>query len=158
MSPVQYPEPNPEDDALRRRPMMHVRYDDFDDDFDIGHRRESQVNESSAGMVGFIFSAVAIGLLLVVGVLWILLEKDEGQVRNPEGHRWMLYGLLFLDVLSVFAALTATVLGGRGLAPSNPLYRGWAITALILGIIEMIGTVIFFFIITCFALLFHAFG
>ena len=60
-----------------------------------------------------------------------------------------------LGARNLGAALTATVMGGRGLAPSNPLYRGWAMTALIAGILEMIATVIFFFFMTCVILLFE---
>jgi hypothetical protein len=162
VSSMQDPDPAPQspaDELLCRPPSgaKRVRYDD-EDDFDVGPRRSMDHNASSAGMVGFIFAAVAIGLFAVVLVLWIFLDKEEVQMRNPDRRRWMLYWFMFLDVLSFFAALTAVVMGGRGLAPSNPLYRGWAMTALILGILELVGTVIFFFVMTCVVLLFEIGG
>ena len=158
---MQDPDPAPQrsaDDVLQRQPtsMKRMRYDD-DDDFEGGQRRGTEENASSAGMVAFIFAAVAIGLFAVMLILWIFLNKEEVQQRNIDRKRWMLYWFMFLDVLSFFAALTAVVMGGRGLAPSNPLYRGWAMTALILGILELIGTMIFFFFMTCAVLLFEAF-
>jgi hypothetical protein len=134
-----------------------VRHDDDDDNYDIGQPRGGG-NASSIGMIGFIFALVSIGLLMVVAVLWILLDQDQQQVRNASTKRWMLYWFLFLDVLSFFAALIAAILGGRGLTPTNPLYRGWSMTALILGLVEIIATIFFGIFMTCFVLIFEAFG
>lgn len=148
-------------DSLGRQPRtgQRVRYDDDSDDFDVGRSRVApEENASSAGMVSFIFAAVAIGLIVVVVVLWVFLDQEEVQRRHADRHRFMLYWFLFLDVLSFFAALAATVFGARGLSQSNPLYRGWAMTGLTLGIIEMVATTIFFFVMTCVVLMFEAFG
>jgi magnesium-transporting ATPase (P-type) len=134
-----------------------MRYDDLDDDFDVGPPRDSE-NATSAGMIGFIFAVVSIGLLVVVAVLWTLLDHDQQQARNVDQKRWLLYWFLFLDMLSFFAALVAVIMGGRGLTPTNPLYRGWSMTALILGILEIIATIIFGIFMTCFVLLFEALG
>ena len=41
---------------------------------------------SSIGLIGFIFAAVAVGLMVVVAVLWILMDKDnaqKGQCGSP---------------------------------------------------------------------------
>jgi hypothetical protein len=94
----------------------------------------------------------------VVAVLWILLDQDQQQARNPNSKRWMLYWFLFLDVLSFFASLIAAILGGRGLTPTNPLYRGWSMAALILGLVGIMATIFFGIFMTCFVLIFEAFG
>ena len=130
-------------------------YDDFDDDdIDIGMGRPERPYEhpTTIGMIGFIFSGISLGLLIVVFVLWMFLRKEnQGQVPQAEMERlrWMMYWFLILDVLSFFAGLTATIMGARGLAASNSLYRGYSMAALILGIVEMVATVIFGFIMTC---------
>jgi len=60
-----------------------MRYDDDDDDFDIANRRSGvDENASSIGVIGFIFSALGIGLILVVVVLWIFLDKEDAVQRN----------------------------------------------------------------------------
>jgi hypothetical protein len=146
-------------DPLSGRSERRLHDDDDFDEFDVGHSRlPSEEDASSAGMVSFIFAAVAVGLIIVVVILWIFLKEEEAQRRNVERYRWMLYWFMFLDVLSFFAALTATVFGARGLSQYSPLYRGWAMTGLTLGIIEMVGSAIFFFVITCFYLLFELMG
>src|SRR5258707_14688822 len=115
-------------DPLHRRPSAgkRMRYDDDYDDIDVGNPRvNAEENASSAGMVSFIFAAVAIGLIIVVAILWVFLNEEDVQKRNVERRQWMLLWFMFLDVLSFFAALTATVFGARALSQSNPLYRGW---------------------------------
>ena len=152
--------PRPQDSGGASRPkssvQRHVLYDDDDDNYDIGQARGGE-NASSAGVIGFIFALVSIGLLVVVAVLWILLDQDQQQARNVNSKRWMLYWFLFLDVLSFFASLIAAILGGRGLTPTNPLYRGWSMAALILGLVEIIATIFFGIFMTCFVLIFEAF-
>jgi hypothetical protein len=136
-----------------------MRYDDEFGEFDpTDSRVDPEENASSAGMVSFIFAAVSVGLIIVVAVLWVFLNEEEEKRRNPQRHEWMLLWFMFLDVLSFFAGLTATIFGARGLNQYNPLYRGWAMTGLTLGIIEMVGTMIFFFVITCFFMLFKVMG
>jgi hypothetical protein len=137
-------------------------YDDFDDDeIDLGRPAERPYqNPTTLGMIGFVFSGLSLGLLVVVFILWIFLRHDnQGQIvqnQVDERTRWMMYWFLILDVLSFFAGLTATIMGGRGMAPSNPLYRGYSTAALILGIVEMVATIIFGFIMTCVVLIFEA--
>jgi tetrahydromethanopterin S-methyltransferase subunit F len=120
------------------------RFDD-DDDFNVGRPRRGDDNPTSAGMIGFIAAMVSLGLLVVVLVLFIFLKsEDNGPAgQHIERTRLLYYWFLILDVLSFFAALTATILGARGSAPTNPLYRGYGVTALILGIIGMAITVLF---------------
>jgi len=134
----------------------NMRYDD-DDDFNVGQPRVSE-NATSAGMIGFIFALVSIGLLVVVAVLWALLDQDQAQARNVEQKRWLLYWFLFLDLLSFCAALVAAILGTRGLTPTNPLYRGFSLTSLIVGLLEIVVTIIFGIFMTCFVLIFEALG
>ncbi|MSQ93019.1 MAG: hypothetical protein EXR98_00515 [Gemmataceae bacterium] len=130
--------------------QRRIRYDDDDyDDIDIGHPHRQDEHPTSAGMYGFIFSLVSAGLLVVVVILWIFMQQEEPGRQNLERTRWMMYWFLLMDVLSFFAALTATVMGGRGLAASNSLYRGYSLTALIVGIIEMLFTLVFGFFMTC---------
>jgi hypothetical protein len=138
------------------RGRRNIRYADDDDNYDIGQPHGFE-NATSAGVIGFIFALVSIGLLVVVAVLWILLDQDQQQQRNIDSKRWMLYWFLFLNVLSFFAALVAAILGGRGLSPANPLYRGWSMAALILGLVEIIATIFFGIFMTCFVLIFEAF-
>jgi hypothetical protein len=155
MSSMQQPDP-----PYRHPPVgKRMRYGDDYDEFDVGNPRiDAEENASAAGMVSFIFAAVAIGLIVVIAILWFFLREEEAQKRNIDRHEWMLLWFMCLDVLSFFAALTATVFGARGLSQYNPLYRGWAMTGLTLGIIEMVGTMIFFFFITCNFLLFKMMG
>ena len=103
-------------------------------------------------MIGFIAALVSLGLLGVVLVLFIFLKEEDAGPRggaNIERTRLLYYWFLILDVLSFFAALTATVLGARGSTPTNPLYRGYAVAALCLGIIEMVITILFSFYMMC---------
>lgn len=126
-----------------------VRYDEYDDDdIDIGQPRQQREHPTTAGVIGFIFSAVSLGLLVVVGILYIFLKQDNQAPGHMERTRWMMYWFLLMDILSFFAALAATILGGRGIAASNPLYRGYSMTALISGIVFMVATMIFGFIMT----------
>jgi hypothetical protein len=128
--------------------QCRVRYDD-DDDFNVGRPRRGDENPTSAGIIGFIAAMVSLGLLAVVVVLYIFLKQEDQQAANIERTRLLYYWFLLLDVLSFFAGLTATILGARGSAPTNPLYRGYGVTALVLGIIEMAITVLFGFWMTC---------
>ncbi len=134
----------------------NARYDE-DDDFDGDPSRRSYQNPTNAGLIGSIAAIVSLGLLAVVVVLYIFLQQEEQRGHNDERERWMYYWFLILDVVAFFAALTATVAGGRGMAPSNPVYRGWAIAALVLGIIEMLITVGFGFFMTCSVLILEVF-
>jgi hypothetical protein len=135
--------------SMQRR----VRYDD-DDDFNVGRPRprRGDENPTSAGMIGFIAAMVSLGLLLVVLVLFIFLKQEDqaGQGgANVERTRLLYYWFMLLDVLSFFAALTATILGARGSSPTNTLFRGYGVAALVLGIIEMAVTVLFSFWMMC---------
>ena len=44
----------------------------------------------------------------------------------------------------------------RGNSPTNPLYRGYSIAALIMGIVEIILTIVFGFFMTCVVLVVEA--
>lgn len=124
--------------------------DHFDEDgYDPHENGRRYSNPTSAGMIGFIAAMLSLGFLAVVLVLYLLLKQDERLRENVERERLMFYWFLVLDILSFFTALTATVLCGRGLSPTNPLYRGWAVTGLILAILEMIATIGFGLIMTC---------
>jgi hypothetical protein len=130
------------------------RPEDFRDDFDIPPSR-SGLNPTSAGMIGFVFALVAVALLAVVGVLWYLLRQQAKQAQAPDNaERWMMVWFLFLDALSLGAGIAAVVFGARSLSRTNPLYRGYGVTALILGIIEIAGTLFFGCFITCCGVLF----
>lgn len=115
-----------------------MRYDD--DDFDMPGRRGTRAHPSSAGLIGFIFSVVSIALLAIVVLLYILLKQDELQGDNAQRFRYLMWLFLIIDFISFLTSLTAVVMSGRGLSPSNPLYRGWSILGLILGIIELLIT------------------
>lgn len=123
------------------------RHDDFDDD--LGRPRRRFENSTNAGMIGFIAAMVSLGFLAVVLVLNIFLKQEEQLQENIERVRMMYLWFLVLDLLSFFAGLTAAIMCGRGLAPTNPLYRGWSVAGLILGILEMIGAIVFGLFMTC---------
>ena len=128
--------------------------DAFREDREIGAPRPSyEERPTTAGMTGFITAMVALGLLAIVLVLYIFLQEEEQVQQNIERRRWMYYWFLILDVLSFFAGLIATLLGGRSLSPFNPLYRGWGLTALIVGIMAMIVTLPFGLFMMCAALI-----
>jgi hypothetical protein len=120
-----------------------AQHDELDDPLDLALARGNE-NATNSGVIGFIFAGVGIGLLVIVGFLWYFI--DDG---NREQKRWMLYWFVILDVLSFFAAMVACIMGGRGLTPSNTLYRGWSLTALILGLIEIIITLFFGLFLMC---------
>jgi hypothetical protein len=138
--------------------MRRARYED-DDDFDVnvGRPERSYENPTSAGMIGFIAALVSLGLLAVVLVLFIFLKTEDQKAEDIDRTRLMYYWFLILDVLSFFAALTATILGARGSSPSNPLYRGYGVAALVLGIIEMVVTILFSFWMMCAVMLHELF-
>jgi hypothetical protein len=126
-----------------------LRYDDNEDDFDDFGRRRPLQHPTSAGLIGFIFALVSAALLVVVLILYILLTQDEQQGQNVERRRFLMWFFLILDFLSFLTSLFAVITAGRGLSPSNPLYRGWAVTGLILGILELLITILFGFFMTC---------
>jgi branched-subunit amino acid permease len=123
------------------------RYDDIDDP-EVGTARHRD-RPTNAGMIGFIMALVSLGLLGIVAVLWFAMEQEDRQQQNSERYRLLLYWFTFLDIGSFFIAVTATASAIRGLAPSNPLYRGWSLTALILGVIEILVTAFLGLIFFC---------
>jgi hypothetical protein len=132
-----------------------VRYED--DDFDLpGRRRPPVQHPTSAGLIGFIFSAVSIGLLVIVVVLYVLLNQDEQLGQNVERRRFLWWWFLILDFVSFLTGLFAVIMASRGLSPSNPLYRGWSILGLVLGILELVITIGFGLFMTCVVLFVEA--
>jgi len=128
-----------------------VRYED--DDVDRPRSRRAQDHPTTAGMIGFIAAMVSLGLLAVVLVLYIFLRQEEQQQPNLQRERWMYYWFLILDAVAFFSGLIATILCARGLSPSNPLYRGWAIFGMILGILEIVTTIGLSLVWTCMVLM-----
>lgn len=125
-----------------------MRYDDEDDLSTVSGRRPLE-HPTSAGLIGFIFSLVSVALLVVVLILYILLTQDEQQGQNVERRRFLMWFFLILDVVSFLTSLFAVIMSGRGLSPSNPLYRGWSVFGLILSILELLITVFFGLFMTC---------
>jgi hypothetical protein len=127
------------------------RFDEDDyDDLDIGPRRyRPEQHPTNAGMIGFVLSLGCIGILGAVGVLWYLMELDNQRQINLDRTRGLMILFTVLVITSFFVAVTATFFSGRGLAPSNPLYRGYAAAGLILGIVEIIITAIASFFLSC---------
>ena len=151
------PNPSDESEPVRRSFARPRGYGD-DDDRGFGHRRrqeEMPSNPTAAGMIGFIAAAVSLAFLLVVGVLYFALKQEDLQQEVLQRTRLMYYWFLILDVLSFLAAIVAVIFASRGLSRTNPLYRGWAMTALILSILEIVATLIFGLIMTCNVLLFE---
>lgn len=121
-----------------------MRYDDDDfDDRDRPSRRGTQERPTTLGMIGFILSGVSLGLIIVVVVLYFALKQEDQREVIHERTRLLFYWFGILDVLSFFIATIAIVLTARGLSPSNPLYRGWALLGLILAILEVVFTIFF---------------
>ncbi|HZZ79827.1 MAG TPA: hypothetical protein VFE62_15015 [Gemmataceae bacterium] len=133
--------------------------DDDDDDFEIGRPRrrprdrDRDERPTLAGIYGFIAALISLGLLAIVVVLYIFLQHGQ---NNPDVNRLISWWFLLLDTISFFAGLLATILGTRGAAPTNPLHRGYAVTAIVLGILEMVVTVVFGLIMTCVVLVIEA--
>jgi hypothetical protein len=127
-----------------RPPADDCKHARYDDDFDDDRRdRGRQEHPTTMGMIGFIMSLVSLALLVVVVILYIAHNQEE-QVQQVRQRRDLLYyWFVIVDVASFFFALMATILTARGLAPSNPLYRGWSIAGLILSIIEIVVTLFF---------------
>jgi hypothetical protein len=133
---------------------MPSRYgDDRFDDEDSLPSRGYETHPTNAGMIGFIAAMVAAGLLVVVVILYVFLQQEDQHQENLTRSRWMYCWFLMLDVFSFLAGLAATIFCGRGLAPTNPLYRGWAVVGLTFGIIEMIVTMLFGLFMTCVVLI-----
>jgi hypothetical protein len=128
------------------------RPEDFRDDFDAPAKRRAD-KASSAGVFGFIFCLVSVALIFVVALLWYLLRQEGLREENPSRERWMALWFIFLDLLSLIIALFAVILGVRGLEPSNKLYRGYSMIALIVGVLEMIATALFGCVLACVALI-----
>jgi hypothetical protein len=129
------------------------RPEDFRDDFE-SPRSSQDEGGSSAGLIACIFALVSIALIAVIGVLWYLLKQEEQVQQNPNREQWMALWFLFLDALSLFTSLGAVIMGVRGLSPGNTLYRGYSMTALIVGILEIGATMLFGCFLTCFAAIF----
>jgi hypothetical protein len=141
-------------------PRRRSEYDyDEDDDLDLGDRRRRgplPSHPTTAGMIGFIAAMVSFAFLIVVAILYFALKQEDVQQEVAQRTRLMYYWFLILDVFSFIAALCAIVFTSRGLSPTNPLYRLWATLGLILGIIEIVATLVFGLIMTCNVLLFEA--
>ena len=149
VSSMQDPRPLPPDDRVSARRWRGGNSADFDDDFDIGARHAHSEHATSAGMVGFISGSIAIGLWVVMLILYLFLINEERVAENIERKEWMYLWFMFLDVLCFAAGLTAIFLGGRSMSPSNPLYRGWGTVAVILGILDLVGAVFVFLVLSC---------
>jgi len=119
-------------------PRGLARYED--DEFNVEPFGEGRAPPSLVGMYGFIVAMVALGLVAVVIVLSILLNQENQARDNPDRTRWMLYWFMFLDLVCFIGSVIAIVMGIRGLAPANVLYRGFSVAALVLGILELITT------------------
>ena len=132
-----------------------MRYDE-DDDFDIQGRRRPLQHPSSAGLIGFIFSVVTIALLAVVVILYMLLSQDELQGDNAQRRRYLMWLFLVIDFVCFLTSLAAVIMTGRGLSPSNPLYRGWSVLGLIVGIIGLLVTIGFGLFMSCVVLVLEA--
>src|SRR5262245_24458357 len=100
--------------------------EDFRDDFD-KPRSDRAGSDSSAGVIGFISALVSIGLIVIVFVLWQLLKQQDQVQQDASRERWMALWFLFLDALSMVFSIVAVILGIRGMAPRNQLYRGYSI-------------------------------
>jgi len=140
-------------------PRRRNEYDDDEDDLEIGGRRNRGAlpsHPTTAGMIGFIASMVALAFLIVVAILYFALKQEDLQQEVPQRTRLMYYWFLFLDMMSFLAALCAVIFTSRGLSATNPLYRGWATFGLIISIIEIVATLVFGLIMTCNVLLFEA--
>jgi hypothetical protein len=97
-------------------------------------------NPTNAGLIGLIFAVVSLGLLGVVALLIWINHIENQQQPNPERTRLLVYWFSVLDIISFFVAIAAIVFASRALSPANPLYRKSAISALILGILELMLT------------------
>ncbi len=113
---------------------------DYHDDFDDLPPRPMQDKPSTVGVMGFISAMVWIGLFLVILGLKILMNQE---VLAANRGLLLYYWFLALNLMCFIAALIALILGARGLASTNQHYRGWAVAALVLGILEILGTVVF---------------
>lgn len=120
--------------------MGRTRYDDDFDDLPRPPRDDRHEAPTTMGMIGFILSAVSLGLLAVVVVLYFALKQEEQQLVIHQRTRLLYYWFGVLDILSFFFALFGIVLCARGLSPSNPLYRGWALMGLLFAILELIAS------------------
>ena len=113
---------------------------DYRNDFDELPPRPLEEKPSAVGVMGFISAMVWVGLFIVMLGLKILMDQEE---LGANQALWIYYWFLALDLMCFIAALMALILGARGLATTNQHYRGWATAALILGILEILGTVVF---------------
>jgi hypothetical protein len=118
-----------------------MRDDDYDDLALPRRRPQREEHPTTMGMIGLILAGVSLGLLLVVLVLYFALKQEDQQQVIHQRTRLLYYWFGILDVLSFFIAVFAIVFSARGLAPSNPLYRGWALMGLMLSILEVVVTI-----------------
>jgi hypothetical protein len=132
-----------------------ARPEDFRDDFD-KPRSDRADHGSSVGLIGFISALVSIALIVVIFVLWQLLKQEQQaqQDPNPNRERLMALWFLILNALSLVFSVVAVILGIRGMAPRNQLYRGYSITAMVAGSFELIATLFFGCFLSCFAAFF----
>lgn len=132
---------------------MPARYED--DEFNVEPFDDSRARPGLVGMYGFIVAMVSLGLVAVVIVLAVLLGHENEARDNPDRTRWMLYWFMFLDLISFIGSVIAIVMGVRGLAPANVLYRGFSVAALVLGILELVATSFFGLGLCCFTMIFE---
>src|SRR5688572_3012692 len=129
-----------------RAGARQVRYDDDEDEFG---RRQPRMAPSSSGMIGFILAGVSLALLVVVAILWYALNLENRHEQNIDRTRIMVYWFMCVNIASFSAAIAAVVFAARSLSPSNPLYRGFGMAALIVGILEIVLTGLIGFFLTC---------
>ena len=131
---------------------------EYDDDLPDVNDRRGHERPTTAGMIGFILCLVSLGLLGVVAVLWYALSVENQQQQNHERTRLMVLWFGVLDVGSFCTALTAIIFSCRALTPANPLYRGFGLAGLLLGIGELVVTAIVGVILFCTAMIINLGG
>ena len=127
--------------------MAHRPYSEYYDDFNAPDAADrGRHRPTSAGWHALLCSLVGIGLFGVIFALGYLLKVGELQAGAV---RALVFTIIGIDGVCFVLGLASLLLGIKALTPSNPFYRGYGTTGLVLGILLMLTALVVGFVFFC---------
>ncbi len=133
-------------------------YSEYYEDEPEGRRNPSRPQPTSVGWHGFVAGAVSTGLLVLVGILWLVTNEINQGRQNQGMVSTLVIAILLLNLVAFATSLTGLILSARGMSPTQLHYRGYATTGLVLGIVNLLAGMVVGVFSMCVGLLTHLGG